>query len=149
MSFSGPGGITRNWNLQSGNGTILNFFSSLNPVTQTESYTVTGNNQDTTLRQVLAGPNTTISVTATCTAAPTPPTTVTLTSSQNPSQFGQPVTFTATVTGSSPTGTVIFMDGGTVLATVPLNAASHQITSPHSAIDRMHRTRMLAPRCCA
>src|SRR5262249_16780467 len=70
----------------------------------------------------------TITSHATCVAAPPPPpprgsTTVTLTSSQNPSQFAQPVTFTATVTGSSPTGTVTFMDGVTVLATVPLNAA--------------------------
>jgi len=35
-------------------------------------------------------------------------TTTTLSSSQNPSSFGQSVTFTARVTGLSPTGTVIF-----------------------------------------
>src|SRR6185312_9100440 len=42
--------------------------------------------------------------TATLTVTPAASTT-TLTSSLNPSQVGQPVTFTATVTGSSPTGT--------------------------------------------
>jgi hypothetical protein len=48
-----------------------------------------------------------------------------LTSSLNPSQFGQSVTFTATVTGSggTPTGAVTFKDGATNLATVPLNGS--------------------------
>jgi hypothetical protein len=46
---------------------------------------------------------------------------VTLTSSQNPSNFGQAVTFTATVTGTSPTGTVTFKDGATVLGTGTLS----------------------------
>ncbi|WP_456715276.1 putative Ig domain-containing protein [Bradyrhizobium sp. USDA 4353] len=49
-------------------------------------------------------------------------TTVALTSSQNPSQFGQPVTFTATVTpqvggGGTPTGTVTFNDNGSPIGT--------------------------------
>jgi hypothetical protein len=51
--------------------------------------------------------------------------TITLASSQNPSSFGQSVTFTATVSGSgTPTGTVTFKDGATVLATVTLNAGA-------------------------
>ncbi|CAM2927583.1 Ig-like domain repeat protein [Saccharomonospora xinjiangensis] len=55
-------------------------------------------------------------------------TTTTLTSSPNPSVLGQPVTFTATVTPDSPTtatptGTVSFYDGATLLGTVPLNAS--------------------------
>jgi Bacterial Ig-like domain (group 3)/Autotransporter beta-domain len=50
-------------------------------------------------------------------------TTVTLTSSLNPSNFGQAVTFTATVTdaGGTPTGNVVFKDGGSVLGTVALS----------------------------
>lgn len=49
-----------------------------------------------------------------------------LASSPNPSQPGQQVTFTATVTGvpggsGTPTGMVTFQDGNTVLAQVPLN----------------------------
>jgi uncharacterized repeat protein (TIGR01451 family) len=49
----------------------------------------------------------------------------TLQSSANPSAVGQSVTFTATVTGSgtTPTGTVTFMDGSTTLATVALNSS--------------------------
>ena len=52
------------------------------------------------------------------------PTTTQLTSSQNPSSYLQPVTFTATVTGiggGSPTGTVAFTaDGNVICAAVPL-----------------------------
>ena len=49
----------------------------------------------------------------------------TLASSQNPSSFGQSVTFTATVTGGGvPTGAVTFKDGATVLGTGSLNAGA-------------------------
>jgi hypothetical protein len=46
----------------------------------------------------------------------------TVSSSANPSSAGQPVTFTATITGAfaTPTGKVRFMDGSTVLATIPM-----------------------------
>ncbi len=50
------------------------------------------------------------------TTAPTlPATTTTLASSLNPSTVGTPVTLTATVTGSSPTGSVSLADGGSAL----------------------------------
>jgi hypothetical protein len=51
-------------------------------------------------------------------------TTTTLTSSLNPSTYGQPVTFTATVTSASgtPTGSISFMSGGATLGTVALNS---------------------------
>jgi hypothetical protein len=47
-----------------------------------------------------------------------------LSSSQNPSVYGQSVTFTAQVTsgGGTPGGSVTFMNGSTALATVPLSA---------------------------
>ncbi|WP_245235547.1 IPT/TIG domain-containing protein [Mesorhizobium erdmanii] len=47
----------------------------------------------------------------------------TLASSQNPSQFGQPVTFTATVaaTGGTPAGTVTFADGGLTIGSATLS----------------------------
>src|SRR6267143_2431049 len=55
-------------------------------------------------------------------------TTTTLTSSANPSVFGQSVTFTATVTGSTtvvnPTGTVNFLDGAAVIGSCSLPVAS-------------------------
>ena len=44
-----------------------------------------------------------------------PAATTTLASSANPSTFGQSVTFTATVAGTAPTGTVAFKDGGTTV----------------------------------
>ena len=46
--------------------------------------------------------------------------------SPNPSTFGQTVTFTATVSGSgaTPTGTITFTEGTTVLAGVPLDGAA-------------------------
>jgi len=55
-------------------------------------------------------------------------TTVALTSSANPAAYGQSVTFTATVTAvapatGTPTGTVTFKDGSTVLGTGTLNSS--------------------------
>jgi hypothetical protein len=46
---------------------------------------------------------------------------LTLTSSPNPSVLGQAVTFTAKVTGDSPTGTVTFSENGKVLGTATLS----------------------------
>src|SRR5262245_57294119 len=76
------------------------------------------------------------------------PTTTTVSSSLNPSNFGQQVTFTATVTASgSPvtTGTVSFNDGATVVAMIALDpsgqatfttstlaAGSHNITATYN-----------------
>jgi hypothetical protein len=75
-----------------------------------------------------------------------------LTSSANPSVFGQSVTFTATVTGGTPTGTVQFKNGvanlGTPVAlvagvaalpTAALSVASHDITAVYSG-DTNHAT---------
>jgi hypothetical protein len=46
---------------------------------------------------------------------------VALVSSQNPSSAGQSVTFTATVTGNAPSGTVTFLDGANTLMDEPLS----------------------------
>jgi Bacterial Ig-like domain (group 3)/Autotransporter beta-domain/IPT/TIG domain len=53
-------------------------------------------------------------------------TTTSISSSLNPSQVGQAVTFTATVTGSgaTPTGTVSFRDGGVSIGTATLAAGA-------------------------
>jgi hypothetical protein len=58
----------------------------------------------------------------------------TLTSGGSPAVLGQPVTFTATVTPISPgagvpTGNVVFKDGATVLATVPLSGGVAAFTT--------------------
>lgn len=58
------------------------------------------------------------------------PTATTVSSSSSPSSFGQLVTFTATVAAingvpGTPGGSVIFREGATVLATVPLDLTGH------------------------
>lgn len=78
-------------------------------------------------------------------AAPTFPVTVsqgtsgtTLGSSANPSPFGQSVTFTATVTGTNPTGTVQFFDSATLIGSGIISAGSATFSTsalsagPHS-----------------
>jgi hypothetical protein len=56
-----------------------------------------------------------------------------LTSDINPSASGQSVTFTATVTGNAPTGTVDFLDGATPLCTA-VALAGAQATCTSSAL---------------
>jgi hypothetical protein len=61
-----------------------------------------------------------------------PPTTTTIASSLNPSNPGDSVTFTATVTGSSPTGSVDFLDSGSSIggcAAVLLGGGTAQCTT--------------------
>lgn len=55
---------------------------------------------------------------------------ITLTSSQNPSVSGEPVTFTATVaaTGAAPVGSVTFKAAGKVLGTVPVSGGVASLT---------------------
>ncbi len=52
---------------------------------------------------------------------------ITVTSSQNPSNYGQSVTFTFTVTGvpglAIPSGSIAFSDGSTLLASPTLNGS--------------------------
>lgn len=55
-------------------------------------------------------------------------TAITLSSSVNPSQFGQPVTLTATVSPSAATGTVAFNDQSGTLGSVPLNGSVASLT---------------------
>jgi CSLREA domain-containing protein len=62
-------------------------------------------------------------------------TTTTVASSLNPSTFGQSVTFIATVSGSSPTGTVQFRDGGTNLGgSIALSAGTAQFATSALAV---------------
>jgi len=63
-------------------------------------------------------------------------TTTTLASSLNPSTFGQPVTFTATVksTSGTPTGMVRFNDGATALGTASLVAGVAKFTAKSLAV---------------
>jgi len=56
-------------------------------------------------------------------------TTTSLSSSLNPSSFGQAVTFSAKVTGSSPSGTLTFLDGGTAIGSVTLAGGAASFTT--------------------
>ena len=56
-------------------------------------------------------------------------TTTTLTSSQNPSTLGQSVTFTATVSGTTPTGTVQFFDGASSLGSATASGGIATLTT--------------------
>ena len=63
------------------------------------------------------------------------PTTTTLISSANPAALGAPITFTATVAGgSSPTGSVRFYDGNTLLGTVTLHSGMAAFTTSSLAL---------------
>ncbi|MGA9528602.1 MAG: Ig-like domain-containing protein [Terriglobales bacterium] len=64
-------------------------------------------------------------------------TTITLTSSLNPSTYGQSVTFTATVSpafGGTPTGTVAFKNGTKTLKTVTLSGGAASYTVSNLAV---------------
>jgi hypothetical protein len=64
-------------------------------------------------------------------------TTTTLASSKNPSQYGQSVTFTATVTpafGGTPTGTVTFKNGSTTLGTGTLSGGKATLSVSNLAV---------------
>ncbi|MBF0554787.1 MAG: Ig-like domain repeat protein, partial [Nitrospirae bacterium] len=65
-------------------------------------------------------------------------TATTLVSSLNPSTYGTSVTFTATVTGTSPTGTVTFKDGTTTLGTASLNSSGQASYSTSSLAAGSH-----------
>ncbi|HYL37987.1 MAG TPA: Ig-like domain-containing protein [Bryobacteraceae bacterium] len=67
-------------------------------------------------------------------------TTTTVSSSANPSILGQMVTFTATVTsaGGTPTGTVTFKDGATVLTSSALNGSGQATFSTSTLATGSH-----------
>jgi hypothetical protein len=90
---------------------------------------------------VYAGGSTTNSATNTIFVINSLPSTTTLTGSGSPTSYGATVTFTATVTGSNPTGPVQFQDGGVNLGSpVALSGGQAQLSindlsvpgSPHS-----------------
>ncbi len=110
--------------LSAGVATLATTFAATGVHTLTASYGGDGSNVA----------NVSASVSQTVLAAST----VTLVSSINPSGSGQPTTLTATVSGSSPTGTVTFKDNATTLGTAPVSggvavlAAGFASTGIHS-----------------
>jgi hypothetical protein len=113
--FTGATGVTFN-------GTPAASFV-VNSGSQITAVAVAGTSTGAVVVTTPAGTSNT-NATFTVTAAST---STALTSSANPSVFGQNVTFTATVTNTNgsatPAGTVTFKDGSTTITTGPLNAA--------------------------
>ena len=73
--------------------------------------------------------------TGTVTILPATTTALALTSGSTPANSGTPLTFTATVTGASPTGNVAFYDGTTLLGTSALSGSSQaSLTTSNLAI---------------
>ena len=61
-------------------------------------------------------------------------TTTTMLSSTNPSNFGTPVTFTVTVSGKAPSGSVTFYDGTTPLGSATLSGSKASFTTSSLAV---------------
>jgi pseudomonalisin len=77
-----------------------------------------------------------------------PPTTTTVVSSENPSNFGDSVTFTATVTptgASTPTGIVTFKNGSTTLGTGTLGCLCNGIVGSAAATSYTTTSTQLPP----
>jgi len=69
------------------------------------------------------------------------PTTTVLTSSANPSTFGQPVTISATVSNGGttiPTGSVIFFDNGASVGTATLDPNGHAVLTSSTLLAGTH-----------
>jgi hypothetical protein len=130
VTFSFGDGTTAPGTLAAGVATVTHAYASAGSFSAGASYGGDANFATSTAAAVTQN----VGKTATTTA---------LSSSLNPSALGQSVTFTATVTGGSPTGTVTFKDGATVLgggtlsggmvnfATAALTRGNHVITASY------------------
>ena len=131
-----PGALNVSIETASPGATIYYTTGSTMPTTSSTKYTAPIAVSATTTINAIAveSPDTQSPVaTATYTILPTAiATTTSIESSLNPSTAGQSVTFTATVTaasGPTPTGSVIFKHGSTIMGTAPLVAGIAQFTT--------------------
>jgi uncharacterized repeat protein (TIGR02543 family) len=69
---------------------------------------------------------------------PVSTTTLAVTGGNNPSSVGMPITFTATVSGSAPTGDVAFYAGATLLGTGTLNGSNQASLTTNSLVLGSH-----------
>jgi hypothetical protein len=140
-TFSPPGGTFRSLSLvgldtASPGATIYYTTGSAVPTTSSTKYTAPiAVSATTTINAIAVESGDTQSPVATATFKILPPaiaTTTSILSSLNPSTVGQSVTFTATVTatsGPTPTGSVIFKHGSTIMGSAPLVAGIAQFTT--------------------
>jgi Bacterial Ig-like domain (group 3)/Autotransporter beta-domain/Immunoglobulin I-set domain len=119
-STDGAAVLPANYTFVASDSGVHTFTATLNTI---GSRTITATD---TVTPAITGTSGAINVTAkTSTSA-------TLVSSLNPSAVGQTVTFTATVTGNSPTGSVTFKDGGATLGTATLGGSGQAMFSTSS-----------------
>ena len=157
LTLSSSDGISRQDGLYSGptfaSGTFAPLELTTVPTTGTVNLVYAVGASDLT-NGIAVDPENNDSVTATCT--PGIDTTTTLTSSRNPSIFGEAVTFKATVapvSGSgTPTGTVTFLDGGSSIGGATLSGGvatlvistlaggSHTITATYGSDAKFNRS---------
>jgi hypothetical protein len=133
-TFSGPHSVVID--TASPGATIYYTTGNTMPTTSSTQYTAPITvSATTTINAIAVEAGDTQSSVATATFIVTPPaiaTTTTLQSSLNPSASGESVTFTATVTaasGPTPTGSVTFKHGSTIMGTAPLAAGTAQFTT--------------------
>ena len=98
--------------------------------------TTTGNKVNTTSQVTSNEGGNGNAATATLIVSGSASTTTTLTSSVNPSNVGQAVTFSAAVTSGAgtPSGTLTFKDGGTVIGTATLTSGTAALTTSSLAL---------------
>jgi hypothetical protein len=114
-----PSGVTASFNPTSTTTTsVLTLTASSSAAAGTATVTITGTSGSLTATTTIA---------LTVTGATT--TTTALSSSASSIPSGASVTFTATVTGASPTGTVTFKNGTTILGTGTLSAGVATLTT--------------------
>ena len=137
-----PTGTVQFFNGNPTSGGIMIASATVNPGTGIATATVSslGSTSATTAIYAVYIPTPTVFTYAGSTSAPISfGTTTTLSSSSPVAGVGEPVTFTATVTPTSsgagtPSGSVAFSVDGTVVATVPLNAATGQASFTTSSL---------------
>jgi len=115
VGFYGVAGFLGNGTLANGAATFVTPSGNPGTLTVYAIYPGDNNNSNST------SPNLTITVLAS--------TSVAISSSQNPSQPGGSVTFTANIIPSTATGTVQFLDGGALLGTGTVSGGSASFTT--------------------
>ncbi|HET9406631.1 MAG TPA: protease pro-enzyme activation domain-containing protein, partial [Candidatus Sulfotelmatobacter sp.] len=109
-------------------GVVASFNPSCTTGTSVLTLTASGTATTGTFRVTITGTSGALNHTTTISLAVNAPTTTTVSSSLNPSSFGQSVTLTATVSPSAATGTVQFFDGLNLLGTAALSGGTASLS---------------------
>jgi hypothetical protein len=125
--FFDPGaGFANHISASATGGIVVNGIAYINPTMVTLDLNTTGvaaGNYDFTVTNP-DGQNATGTAILTVTSSAPTATTTTLSSNLNPAVFGSVITFTATVSPATATGTITFMDGASTLGTASLASGS-------------------------